>query len=103
MIFAIIYQTLALMYLFFIPGFAASWIIHPHWNDVDFIERLALSFGLSLVLVILTSILLYSLSGVLINSINNFFITFLITISCVLIVVIRNEKLNSILNNSAND
>lgn len=38
----------------FIPGYAATWALFPDDKEIDWIERIALSFGLSISLVVLT-------------------------------------------------
>jgi uncharacterized membrane protein len=38
----------------FIPGYAASWALFPNHKEIDWVERIALSFGLSISLVVLS-------------------------------------------------
>ena len=50
--------TLAFIYVLFVPGFAMSLAVFPKRNELEIIERLALSIGLSLTIVIALGLVL---------------------------------------------
>ena len=47
---AVLRAVLGFVYVLFIPGFAASWAVYPRKDELSSIERVGLSFGLSLAL-----------------------------------------------------
>jgi uncharacterized membrane protein len=54
----ILQLTLAFIYVLFVPGFAMSLAVFPRFNQLEITERLALSIGLSLTIVIALALLL---------------------------------------------
>ncbi|MCD6092673.1 MAG: DUF1616 domain-containing protein [Candidatus Aenigmarchaeota archaeon] len=66
-IFQIIFGSI---FVLFLPGFALSWAFFPKKDEVDWIERIALSFGLSIALVPLSVFYLNFLFHVPINLVN---------------------------------
>ena len=50
--------TLAFIYVLFVPGFAMSLAVFPRRNELEITERLALSIGLSLTIVIALGLVL---------------------------------------------
>ena len=50
--------TLAFIYVLFVPGFAMSLAVFPRRNQLEITERLALSIGLSLTIVIALGLIL---------------------------------------------
>lgn len=55
------------IFVLFLPGFVLSWIFFPDKNEIDWIERAALAFGLSIAVVPLAVFYLNYLFGVKIN------------------------------------
>jgi len=55
------------IFVLFLPGFALSWIFFPDKTEIDWIERIALAFGLSIAVVPLAVFYLNYLFGVKIN------------------------------------
>ena len=55
------------IFVLFLPGFVLSWLFFPQKNEIDWIERIALSFGLSIAVVPLIVFYLNFLFGVKIN------------------------------------
>lgn len=55
------------IFVLFLPGFVLSWLFFPQKNEIDWIERIALSFGLSIAVVPLAVFYLNFLFGVKIN------------------------------------
>ncbi|MFC2153985.1 DUF1616 domain-containing protein [Candidatus Altiarchaeota archaeon] len=45
--------VLSLVFLFFLPGYSVIWALFIGNREIDFSERLALSFGLSIILIVL--------------------------------------------------
>jgi uncharacterized membrane protein len=54
----ILQLALAFIYVLFVPGFAMSLAVFPKLNDLEITERLALSIGLSLTIVIALGLVL---------------------------------------------
>jgi uncharacterized membrane protein len=50
--------------IFFIPGYAGTWALYPQKDDITLIERIALSFILSVATVILCALFLDIVIGV---------------------------------------
>ncbi len=90
------------IYILFIPGFIISYIFFPKSREfdykerekgaIDWIERIALSFALSIAIVPL-AVFYLNLIGVKINLINSFFTILGIIIISTIILVIRMRKL----------
>jgi len=81
------------IYVLFLPGFALSWAFFPQKNEIDWIERIALSFGLSIAVVPLVVFNLNYLFGVNINLQNITVVTIIIIIAGYLGYIERTKKL----------
>ena len=68
---------LGFIIVFFLPGFAWTLVF---FKKINFIERIALSFGLSIALVTLSILALNVLLGIRINGANSLLIIIIITI-----------------------
>ncbi len=77
------------VYVLFIPGFIISFIFFP--DKIDVIERIALSFALSIAIVPL-AVFYLNLIGIKINFLNSFFIILGIIIIASLIVYYKKKK-----------
>jgi uncharacterized membrane protein len=69
------------IFVLFIPGFALSWLFFPKKTEIDWIERIALAFGLSIATVPLAVFYLNYVFGVKINIQN-------VTVTIITIIVI---------------
>ena len=69
MIVEILQAILGLVLVLFLPGFAATYVIFPKKDEIDEVERFALSFGLSIAIVPLMVFAL-SIVGIRINLVN---------------------------------
>lgn len=67
----ILWLVLVVFFALFLPGFAWSWVFFPG-KELDWLERAALGFGLSIAMVPLTVFALDRVFGVGINSLNVF-------------------------------
>jgi len=90
------------LYLLFLPGFILTYIFFPKTkefskerqkNSIDWIERIALSFGLSIAIVPLTVFYL-NLLGIKITFINTFLIILAIVIILSIILAVRLKRFN---------
>ena len=61
------------IYVLFIPGFAATWALFPKKEELNWIERIALSLGLSIALSTLP-VMFLNYFGVPVNAVNVFLI-----------------------------
>ena len=77
-----------LVYVMFIPGFAATWALFPKREKISDIERLALSFGLSIALTTLPVIAL-NYAGLKITPINTFITILLVTLTFTTVAIYR--------------
>ena len=68
------------MLVLFVPGYAATWALFPDDKEIDLIERIALSIGLSIALVVLLVYVLNVAAGVRINMINSLAVITVITL-----------------------
>jgi uncharacterized membrane protein len=68
---------LGLVLVFFVPGFAWTLVF---FNRVNVVERIALSFGLSIAIVTLSVIVLNRLVGIRITGFNSLLIIMVITV-----------------------
>lgn len=59
------------MLVLFLPGFAATYALFPRKEEIDVLERIALSIGLSISLVVLSILILNQFLGVAINLVNS--------------------------------
>jgi len=82
---AIIGFTLVL----FIPGYAASWALFTDNKEIDAIERIALSFGLSISLVVLSVFVINYTLKIPINLTSTILTILAITLSCSFIYYYR--------------
>lgn len=73
----------------FIPGFAATYALFPDKKEIDAIERIALSIGLSIALVVLGVFALNMLFGMMINAINSVLVILVITLACAAVGYVR--------------
>lgn len=69
MIVEILQAILGLVLVLFLPGFVATYVIFPKKDEIDEVERFALSFGLSIAIVPLMVFAL-SIVGIQINLVN---------------------------------
>lgn len=69
MILEILQAIVGLVLVLFLPGFVATYVIFPKEDEIDEVERFALSFGLSIAIVPLMVFAL-SIVGVPINLVN---------------------------------
>ena len=69
--------VLGFIIVFFLPGFGWTLVF---FKKINFIERIALSFGLSIALVTLSILALNILLGIRINGLNSLLIIIIITI-----------------------
>jgi uncharacterized membrane protein len=76
---------------FFVPGLAWTYALFGN-KEIDLVERIALSLGLSMVMVPLSMFYLYNLVGIRINLANSISIVFLLTVSAVVVILLRSEK-----------
>lgn len=75
---------LSVAFVLFMPGFALSYVFFLNKNEVDWIERIALSFGLSMATIPLVMFCLNLIFGVKINTFNISLTSFaIIVIACV--------------------
>ena len=74
--------------IFFVPGFAWTLAIFG-WRKISFIERMALSFGISVAVVVLSIITLNLAAGVRINGFNSVLIIMMATAIPMAIYLIR--------------
>ncbi len=70
---------LSFILVFFLPGFAWTLVFFSH-RQINIVERLALSFGLSIAVVTLTILALHKLVGVRVTGFNSVLIILAITI-----------------------
>ena len=68
---------LGFMLVFFIPGFAWTLVF---FKQVSVLERVALSFGLSIAIVTLSIFVLHTLLGIRINAFNAILIILMVTV-----------------------
>lgn len=73
----------------FVPGFAATYALFPDKKEIDAIERIALSIGLSIALVVLGVFALNMLFDMRINAVNSVLVILMITIACATIGYLR--------------
>jgi len=75
--FGFVRGTLGFILVFFIPGFAWTLVF---FRQVNVIERIALSFGLSIAVVTLSILVLNKLIGIRITGLNSVLIILVITV-----------------------
>ena len=82
----IIRAILGFILVFFVPGFAWTLVF---FNRVNIIERITLSFGLSIAAVTLSIIVLHVLFGMRINGANSLLTIIVITIIALAVYLLR--------------
>ena len=65
--------------VFFLPGFAWT-LVFFHNQQLNILERVALSFGLSIAIVTLSIIVLNKLAGISLTTFNSFLVIMVVTI-----------------------
>lgn len=90
MILSALRAVIGLLLVLFIPGYAVSWAFFPKKKDVDLIERIALSFGLSIATIPLSIFFLNKFFKVPITVYTGFAVTVVITL--VGVIVWKNRK-----------
>lgn len=85
--------TLAFIFVFFLPGFCWT-LVFFSGKQVNTVERVALSFGLSIALVVLVIFLLNRLMGVRITGINSALIILALTIIPVVYYFVKKRMVN---------
>jgi len=84
----LISAVLGFIYVLFIPGFALTWALFPKRGELDDIERLALSVGLSIGLTTL-SVMFAAYVGIPLDALNNFLVILLVTLIFTLVAYFR--------------
>ena len=82
MVLDILRAAFGLILVLFLPGFAASYALFPKDDEIDSLERLVMSFGLSIALVVLLVLGLNLLLHVPINLGSSLLIIFSVTLLC---------------------
>lgn len=82
MILEAVRAVVGFLLVLFVPGYAATWALFPDDKEIDWIERIALSIGLSISLVVLTVYVMNLALGIKINFVNSLLIILLITLAC---------------------
>lgn len=85
----VIRAILGFILVFFLPGFAWTLIF---FKQVNIVERIVLSFGLSIALVTLSILALNVLLGIRIASLNSFLIIIVLTIIPVVVYYLRRMR-----------
>jgi uncharacterized membrane protein len=88
--FAALRAILGLIYVLFLPGYV---VVKLFFSEVDWIEKAALSFGLSIALVILSVMLSNMLFKIPITALTNFFVILAVMIITALIKVYQKQIL----------
>ena len=87
-IISVLYMVFGLVFVLFIPGFAWSFAFFKK-EEIDVIERIALSFGLSIALVSLSVFYLNYLFYVKINAVNSSVVILVLTIIPVVYIYLQ--------------
>jgi uncharacterized membrane protein len=90
---SIIRAILGFVVVLFVPGYAATWAFFPKGNEIDGLERLALSIGLSISLVVLTIYAMNAVFGVPINTLTSLLAIFTITFAGSAVGYVRMRRL----------
>jgi uncharacterized membrane protein len=85
---ALVRAVLGFVYVLFIPGFVASWAFFPGRDEIDWVERIALTMGLSIALSTIP-VMALNYVGVLVNEVNVFIIILAVTVFFGIIAVFR--------------
>lgn len=83
--------------VFFVPGLAWTYALFDK-KEIDLIERVALSLGLSLVMVPLSLFYLFNLLRIRINLVNSISVVLLLTGAAVCIILLRSHRTVSLRN-----
>ncbi|WP_370572043.1 DUF1616 domain-containing protein [Methanomethylovorans sp.] len=75
----------------FVPGLAWTYALFDK-KEIDLLERVALSLGLSLAMVPLSLFYLYNLLGIRINLANSVSVVLLLTAAAVCVILLRSDK-----------
>ncbi|WP_370574866.1 DUF1616 domain-containing protein [Methanomethylovorans sp.] len=81
----------------FVPGLAWTYALFDK-KEIDLLERVALSLGLSLAMVPLSLFYLYNLLGIRINLANSVSVVLLLTAAAVCVILLRSGKTASLRN-----
>ena len=82
----IIRAVLAFILVFFVPGFAWTLVF---FSRINILERIAISFGLSMAAVTLSVIILHVLFGMRINGANSLLTIIVITIAAIAVYLLK--------------
>ena len=80
------------IYVLFLPGYTATWALFPEKNEIDWIERTALSMALSLALSVLPVMLLNYWPGIPVTALNVFLIILAVTTIMALTALFRRKN-----------
>lgn len=81
----------------FVPGLAWTYALFDK-KEIDLLERVALSLGLSLVMVPLSLFYLFNLLGIRINLANSVSVVLLLTAAAVCVILLRSYRTVSLRN-----
>jgi uncharacterized membrane protein len=81
----------------FVPGLAWTYALFDK-KEIDLLERIALSLGLSLVMVPLSLFYLFNLLGIRINLANSVSVVLLLTAAAVCVILLRSYRTVSLRN-----
>lgn len=79
MILEILRAIIGFLLVLFIPGYAFTWALFPKKDEIDIIERIALSIGLSISTVVLSIFVLNIFFKIRINLINSLLTILILT------------------------
>lgn len=82
------------LFLLFAPGFAWSYIFF-HQKELNWVERIVLSFGLSIVLMTLSVFALSKITGMPINLISSLVIILSLIAVAVILIILRQKQILS--------
>ncbi|MFH1788730.1 MAG: DUF1616 domain-containing protein [Candidatus Altiarchaeota archaeon] len=88
----IVRAAVGFVLVLFVPGYAATWALFPDDKEIDLIERIALSIGLSIALVVLLIYVLNVAAGVKINMVNSLAVIVVITLFCSGVYFMRSSE-----------
>ncbi|MEA1924232.1 MAG: DUF1616 domain-containing protein [Candidatus Altiarchaeota archaeon] len=94
MIIEVLRAVTGFILVLFLPGYAFSYALFPG-KEIDLLERIALSIGLSISLVVLSILALNTLLGVAINLINSLLVILTITLASALTGYHRRKQMNT--------
>ncbi|HHQ45464.1 MAG TPA: DUF1616 domain-containing protein [Candidatus Altiarchaeales archaeon] len=88
-VFDVMRAVFGFIYVLFIPGFTATWALFPKKSEIDWIERITLSFALSIALTVLPVMFLNYWPGIPVTGWTVFFTILLVTSITALIALKR--------------